>query len=101
MGRRKVGVIAGVVFEGECLSGAVLDGGSNWQVLRSDGSLTLIAPLLLETVDGAFITMTYQGIRSGAPEVLRRLAEDEDVDPSTYYYRANPCLKTQTQSMPG
>jgi hypothetical protein len=38
---RRVGVVAGGAFEGERLSGTVLDGGADWQNVRTDGSVTL------------------------------------------------------------
>jgi hypothetical protein len=94
VGGRRIGVITGGRFEGDRLSGVVLDGGSDWQTLRSDGSLSLDVRLVLKTDDGALIAMTYQGIRSGAPAVLQRLADGEDVDPSSYYFRTNPLFET-------
>jgi hypothetical protein len=33
---RRVGVVPGGSFEGEWLSGEVLDGGSDWQAVRND-----------------------------------------------------------------
>jgi len=36
VGVRRIGVVFGGVFEGERLSGEVLDGGSDWQILRPD-----------------------------------------------------------------
>lgn len=34
---RRIGVVPGGIFEGERLSGEVLEGGSDWQVVRPDG----------------------------------------------------------------
>ena len=34
---RRVGVVSGGVFEGERLSGVVLDGGADWQTIHADG----------------------------------------------------------------
>ena len=56
-GFRRVGVVPGGSFEGERLSGAVLDGGSDWQTVRSDGSTTLNVRLVLKTQDDALIEM--------------------------------------------
>jgi hypothetical protein len=38
---RRIGVVPGGVFEGERLSGKVLEGGSDWQAVRPDGATTL------------------------------------------------------------
>jgi uncharacterized protein DUF3237 len=43
---RRVGVVPGGSFEGERLSGEVLDGGSDWQTVRNDGATTLHARLV-------------------------------------------------------
>jgi hypothetical protein len=79
---QQIGVITGGSFEGERLSGEVLDGGNDWQTIRPDGSVLLDCRLVLKTTDGAMIAMTYAGIRAGAPEVLARLAKGDPVDPS-------------------
>ncbi len=91
---RRIGVVPGGVFEGERLSGEVLEGGSDWQNLRRDGSTTLDVRLVLETHDDALIGMTYRGIRQGPAEVLARLDQGEIVDPATYYFRIAPLFET-------
>src|ERR1700712_2534216 len=62
---RRIGVVPGGEFEGDRLNGVVLDGGNDWQAVRSDGSTTLDVRLALKTHDGALIAMTYQGVRHG------------------------------------
>ena len=37
-GIRRIGVVPGGAFAGERLSGAVLEGGSDWQTVRGDGA---------------------------------------------------------------
>lgn len=71
-GVRRIGVVPGGSFEGERLSGEVLDGGSDWQTVRSDGATTLNVRLVLKTKDDALIGMTYQGLRHGPPEVVAK-----------------------------
>ena len=94
VGVRRIGVVFGGVFEGERLSGEVLDGGSDWQILRPDGVLTLDVRLVLKTADGAEIAMTYRGLRHGASDVLQRIDRGERVDPASYYFRINPVFET-------
>jgi hypothetical protein len=90
----QVGVITGGSFEGDRLSGKVLDGGSDWQTIRADGSILLDCRLVLETAGGARIAMTYAGIRAGPPGVQARLAKGAPVDPAEYYLRVSPLFCT-------
>jgi hypothetical protein len=85
---RRIGVVTGGSFDGERLSGSVMDGGSDWQTLRADGSVGLDVRLVLQTTDGAHIAMTYRGVRHGAPEVIARVDRGEVVDPSEIYFRS-------------
>ncbi|MGA7780812.1 MAG: DUF3237 domain-containing protein [Paraburkholderia sp.] len=90
---RRVGIVPSGTFAGERLSGKVLDGGSDWQAVRSDGSTTLDVRLILQTDDGVNLTMAYRGIRHGAAEVIQRLEKGEEVDPASYYFRTNPIFE--------
>jgi hypothetical protein len=93
-GYRRIGVVPGGSFEGERLSGDVLDGGSDWQLVRTDGATLLDVRLVLKTTDQELICMTYRGLRHGPPEVIKRLENGEVVDPSDYYFRINPLFET-------
>jgi hypothetical protein len=86
-GYRRIGVVPGGSFEGERLSGEVLDGGSDWQTVRTDGATTLNVRLVLKTGDEALIGMTYRAIRHGPPDILARIEKGEAVDPTSYYFR--------------
>ena len=91
---RRIGVVPGGLFEGERLSGEVLEGGSDWQAVRPDGATTLDVRLVLKTKDGALIGMTYRGIRCGPSDVIEKLERGEVVDPASYYFRINPMFET-------
>lgn len=93
-GRRRIIGITGGRFSGERLSGRVLPGGADWQVIRADGVADLDARYTLETNDGALIYVRNRGYRHGPAEVLRRLAAGENVDPSLYYMRTTPRFET-------
>ncbi|MDE1993400.1 MAG: DUF3237 domain-containing protein [Rhizobiaceae bacterium] len=93
-GPRRVRVIYGGRFEGERLSGRVLDGGSDWQIVRPDGYTVLDVRLTIETDDGAMIYMTYGGLRHGPADVMARIEKGEVVDPASYYFRINPMFET-------
>jgi hypothetical protein len=93
-GRRRVIAITGGSFRGERLSGRVLPGGADWQLIRADGVAELDARYTLETVDRALIYVRNFGYRHGPADVLQRLAAGEAVDPSLYYMRTTPRFET-------
>ncbi len=93
-GERRFIPITGGSFTGEQLSGEILPGGADWQLVRQDGSAILHARYTLQTNDNALIYVENRGIRSGTPEVLARLARGEAVDPSEYYFRTIPQFET-------
>jgi Protein of unknown function (DUF3237) len=93
---RRVGAITGGSFEGERLRGKILPGGSDWQSLRSDGTLTLDVRCIMETDDGHLIGMIYRGMRHGPMEVLERIG-GETVSPSEYYMRTAPFFETASE----
>jgi hypothetical protein len=95
--RRRIGNVFGGLFEGERLSGEVLDGGSDWQSVRADGATTLDVRLILRASDGGLIAMTYHGLRHGPPEVMARLAAGDAVDPASYYFRIAPTFETASE----
>ena len=88
--QRRVIPIVGGTFSGPGLSGRVLSGGADWQIVRPDGSAELDARYTLQTDSGALIYVSNQGLRNGPPEVLAKLKAGEPVDPSAYYFRATP-----------
>ena len=94
LGRRRIINITGGTFRGERLSGKVLPGGADWQVIRTDGVAYLDARYTLETSDGALIYVNNKGYRHGPKEVIERIAGGEDVDPALYYMRATPWFET-------
>jgi len=93
-GRRRIIDITGGSFRGERLSGRVLDGGADWQLVRADGVTDLDARYTLETADGALIYVRNHGYRHGPADVLKRLSAGEEVDPSLYYMRTTPLFET-------
>jgi hypothetical protein len=95
-GYRRIGIVPGGRFEGERLSGDVLDGGSDWQAVRGDGSIALDCRLILKTDDGELITMNYRGIRHGPVDVMQRMGKGEVVDADSYYFRTNPLFETSS-----
>lgn len=93
-GTRRVISITGGHFRGPKLSGKVLPGGADWQLVRSDGVAVLDARYTLQTDDGALIYVRNWGLRHGSPDVLASIAKGEAVDPAEYYMRTTPVLET-------
>ncbi len=62
--------VTGGDFEGPRLRGRILPGGGDWLLVRSDGVLELDLRITLETDDHALISMTFQGLRHGPPDVI-------------------------------
>jgi hypothetical protein len=94
LGRRRIIGITGGRFSGERLSGRVLPGGADWQVIRFDGVADLDARYTLETNDGALIYVRNHGYRHASPQVMKQLLAGETVDPSLYYMRTTPLFET-------
>jgi hypothetical protein len=93
-GRRRIIPISGGRITGERVTGRVLAGGADWQIVRADGVAELDARYTIETADGALIYVTNRGVRHGPAEVLRKLAAGEAVDPGLYYMRTTPWFET-------
>src|SRR3954465_15248670 len=85
-GIRKIIPITGGSFEGPEIKGSILPGGYDWQLLRSDDVAEVEARYVLQTDDGALITIVNTGLRYGPSEVMQRMAKGEEVDPSEYYF---------------
>jgi hypothetical protein len=77
------GSAEGPRFKGEVLPGSAAD----WLRVDPDGTAHMDVRLTLRAEGGGLVYMHYSGIRTGAPEVLRRLNAGEAVDPSEYYFR--------------
>jgi len=93
-GRRRIIDITGGSFSGAKLSGRVLPGGADWQIVRGDGVACLDARYTLETTDGALIYVENRGYRHGPKEAIAALERGAQVDPALYYMRTTPWFET-------
>ncbi len=93
-GGRRIVPIMGGDFSGPKLCGAVLPGGADWQVLRSDGVAELEARYTLRTDDDVLIYVRNHALRHGPANVMAALAADQPVDPSSYYFRGATFFET-------
>ncbi|WP_027285491.1 DUF3237 domain-containing protein [Rubritepida flocculans] len=77
------GVVSGPRLQGEVLGGTAAD----WLRVEADGTAHIDVRLTIKAASGGLIHVQYAGIRTGAPEVLARLAAGEAVPPAEYYFR--------------
>lgn len=61
MGHRNIIPITGGTFEGPGISGTVIAGGWDWQLIRSDGCTQIEADYMLRTDDGVVINVINRG----------------------------------------
>jgi hypothetical protein len=93
-GSRRVGPIAGGIFEGPRLRGIVLPDGADWIIGGPDGSNTLDVRPVPETHDKATTGMTYRGMRHDPAADMQRVNRGAYVDPSEYCFRTSVALDT-------
>jgi hypothetical protein len=93
-GLRRVVPILGGTVEGPRLSGRVVPGGADFQILRADGVMELEAKYVLEAADGALIYVVNRGLRHGPADAVEKLMRGEFVDSKIIYFRAAPTFET-------
>jgi hypothetical protein len=93
-GQRRVIAITGGEVNGPGLSGAVLPGGADYQIIAADGLTHLHARYVIETSQGERIYVENTGLRFGSPEALDRLRRGLPVDPALIYFRTAPKFET-------
>lgn len=67
-GGRSIAPIAGGTFKGPAISGTVLPGGWDWQLLRADGCLDLKADYFIKTDDGVTINVVNTAVACRTPD---------------------------------
>ncbi len=83
-GRRFVPILGGTV-SGEH-AGTIIPGGADWQRVGPNGMLELEARYALLLGD-ATVEVRAEGLRSGSPEALAKLATGAILPASDYYFR--------------
>lgn len=94
---RQIAEVSGGYFEGEKLRGEILPSGSDWQIVREDSTIMINVRTILKTDDGALISMAYQGLRHGKPEVIDAITRGEVVSPMAYYMRVALTFETASE----
>jgi len=84
--RRYIPIIGGSV-RGGLLTGTVIAGGGDSQIVRSDGGIVLEARYLIKTHDNVMISVVNRGLRNASAEIMEKIARGEHVPPAQYYFR--------------
>lgn len=94
LGERRIVPILGGQVSGPRLSGEVLPGGADFQLIRPDGVAEIVARYTLRLADGALVYVVNRGLRHAAPEDMARLLRGEAVPPERVYFRTTPAFET-------
>lgn len=97
-GRRRIIDITGGTVEGR-IKGKVRPGGADWQIVRADGFTELDTRYTIETDQGQLIYVQNPGVRTAAPDVMKKLLAGELVDPGLVYFRTQPKFETSAPDL--
>ena len=98
LGQRRVIAIAGGQISGPRLTGRILPGGADYQVIRPGGLTELHARYVVETSSG-LVYIENNGIRFGPAEALERIRQGLPVDPTLIYFRSVPRFETASPDL--
>jgi hypothetical protein len=87
-GERRVVQIMGGEMTGDGMSGQVVAGGADWQVMRSDGVLDIDAHYMIRMSGGELVEIRSQGYRHAPPDIMAKMARGEAVPRDAYSFRA-------------
>lgn len=79
--------VAGGRFEGELLKGRVLPFGADWNLMYKNYLNVIDTRYLLETDDGAIISLSTNGRADIPKELEDKMEAGLDVGPEEYYFR--------------
>ena len=96
--RQRIVPITGGHVSGNRFSGEILPGGADWQALRPDNVLDVLARYTVRADDGAIVSIVNSGYRRGPADVIARFAAGEEVDPALYYFRTTPRFEVAADS---
>ena len=97
-GRRRIIPITGGKVTGK-LSGTVLPGGADFQMVVSDTCADLDARYLLRLDNGEHVFVMNRALRRGSVEDIARLVRGEPVDPAAIYFRCAPTFEVSSPAL--
>lgn len=87
-GERRVVPINGGELIGDRMSGKVVAGGADWQIMRSDGVLDIDAHYMIRMSGGELVEIRSQGYRYAPPDIMDKMTRGEAVPSDSYSFRA-------------
>ena len=97
-GRRRIIPITGGKVTGQ-LSGTVLPGGADFQIVVSDTCADLDARYLLQLDNGEHVYVMNRALRRGSAEDIAKLVRGEPVDPAAIYFRCAPTFEVSAPAL--
>lgn len=97
-GKRRTIPITGGTMRGR-LSGRVLAGGADFQLVVSETMALLDARYTLELDSGVRIFVQNHALRRGSAEAIAKLVRGESVDPAEIYFRCVPTFEVSDPSL--
>jgi len=97
-GKRRTIPITGGTVRGR-LSGRVLAGGADFQLVVSDTMAVLDARYTLELDSGTRIFVQNHALRRGSADAIAKLVRGEPVDPAAIYFRCVPTFEVSDPSL--
>ena len=97
-GRRRIIPITGGKVTGK-ISGTVLPGGADFQIVVSDTCADLDARYLLRLDDGEHVFVMNRALRRGSVEDIAKLVRGEPVDPAAIYFRCAPTFEVSSPAL--
>src|SRR6267378_7315892 len=73
-GHRRIIDILGGEVHGPRLTGEILPGGADWQIVRPDGTIEVVARYTIRAASGALVYVQNEGLRVASPEILARMS---------------------------
>lgn len=98
-GHRRIIDIVGGEVAGPRLDGEILTGGADWQIVRPDGTIEVVARYTIRSASGATIYVQNEGLRVASPEILARMSKGELVPFDSYHFRTAPRFETADPSL--
>ena len=102
-GRRRIIPITGGDMSGPHLSGRVLPGGADFQIVVSETCADLDARYLIALdgppYAGQHIFVQNRALRQGSAEDIARLVRGEKVDPQAVYFRCVPTFEVSDERL--
>ena len=98
-GHRRIIDILGGTADGPRFQGEILPGGADWQIVRPDGTIEVVARYTIRSASGALVYVQNDGLRVASPEIVARMSKSELVPFDSYRFRTAPRFETSDPSL--